>query len=83
MGHGTVKEVLSRIKYDPSWDEMEYYIIIEYRTRGGGTEKKIPVSEIELGRGYFFVGDAQIPYHRVLKIVKKDEVIWETRKIRL
>ena len=82
MRKGSVKEVLSKIKYDPREDEGNYYIVIEHRGAYGDV-KKIPVELIELGGGYFFVGDAQIPYHRILKVVRSDgKVVWETRKDR-
>ncbi|WP_297417355.1 DUF504 domain-containing protein [Thermococcus sp.] len=81
MRKGSVKEVLARIKYDPREDESDYYIIIEHRGAYGDV-KRIPVDAIELGHGYFFVGDAQIPYHRILRVVRNDgRVIWETRKL--
>ena len=50
MRHGSVKELLSRIKYDPKMDEKEYYIVIEHRS-AEGDEKKIPIPKIELGGG--------------------------------
>ncbi|HII60225.1 DUF504 domain-containing protein [Pyrococcus horikoshii] len=82
MRKGTVKEVLAKIKYDPRENENDYYLIIEHRGDYGNV-KKIPVNLIELGHGYFFVGETQIPYHRILKVVRKDgRVIWESRKIR-
>jgi uncharacterized protein (UPF0248 family) len=81
MRKGSVKELLSKIKYDPRENEENYYIIIEHRSDRGKT-KKIPVEEIELGHGYFFVADAQIPYHRILRVEKKDgEIVWKTRKL--
>ncbi|NJE02748.1 DUF504 domain-containing protein [Thermococcus sp. MV11] len=81
MRKGSVKEVLAKIKYDPREDEGDYYIVIEHRGAYGNI-KKIPVGMIELGHGYFFVGDAQIPYHRILQVVRRDgTVIWETRKL--
>ncbi|MFA4805108.1 DUF504 domain-containing protein [Pyrococcus kukulkanii] len=82
MRKGAVKEVLAKIKYDPRENEEDYYIIIEHRG-AENNERKIPVDWIELGHGYFFVGQTQIPYHRILKVVRNDgRVIWETRKIR-
>ncbi|MFA4640045.1 DUF504 domain-containing protein [Pyrococcus kukulkanii] len=82
MRKGTVKEVLAKIKYDPRENEDDYYIVIEHRGAYGNV-RKIPVKLIELGHGYFFVGETQIPYHRILKVVRKDgRVIWETRKNR-
>lgn len=39
MRHGSVKELLSRIKYDPKMDEKEYYIVIEHRSAEGGREE--------------------------------------------
>ncbi len=82
MRKGSVKEVLARIRHDPREDEGEYSIVIEHRGVYGDV-KKIPVRDIELGHGYFFVGEAQIPYHRILRVVKKDgKVVWETRKVR-
>jgi uncharacterized protein (UPF0248 family) len=80
MRKGSVKEVLAKIKYDPRENEDDYYIIIEHRGDYGSI-KKIPVRLIELGHGYFFIDEAQIPYHRILEVVRKDgRVIWETRK---
>ncbi|MFA4669209.1 DUF504 domain-containing protein [Pyrococcus kukulkanii] len=82
MRKGTVKEVLAKIKYDPRENEDDYYIVIEHRGAYGNV-RKIPVKLIELGHGYFFVGETQIPYHRILKVVRKDgRVVWETRKNR-
>lgn len=80
---GSVKEMLSKLKYDPREDENDYYVVIEHR--GRGTEEiEISVGLIELGRGYFFLDDAQIPYHRILRVVRNDgKVVWETRKVRL
>lgn len=79
MRKGFVKEVLSKIKYDPREDEEDYYIIIEHRGAFGNV-KRIPVKYITLGHGYFFVEDAQIPYHRILKVMRKDgRVVWERR----
>ncbi len=81
MRKGLVKEVLAKLKYDPREDERDYYVVIEHRGAYGDV-KRIPVGVIELGHGYFFVGDVQIPYHRILKVVRKDgKVVWETRKI--
>ncbi|AAL81424.1 hypothetical protein PFDSM3638_06485 [Pyrococcus furiosus DSM 3638] len=80
MRKGSVKEVLAKIKYDPRENEEDYFIIIEHRGSYGNV-RKIPVSLIELGHGYFFVGETQIPYHRILKVVRKDgRVVWESRK---
>ncbi len=79
MRKGSVKEALVKIKYDPREREEDYYILIEHRGAYGDV-KKIPVELIELGRGYFFVGEAQIPYHRILRVVMRDgKVIWKKR----
>ncbi|ASI98646.1 DUF504 domain-containing protein [Thermococcus celer] len=80
MRKGSVKEVLAKIKYDPREREGDYYIVIEHRGAYGDV-KRIPVEMIELGHGYFFVDETQIPYHRILRVVRKDgKVVWETRK---
>lgn len=81
MRKGSVKEMLAKIKYDPRENEGDYYIVIEHRGAYGNI-KKIPVEMIELGHGYFFVGEAQIPYHRIIRVVRKDgKVVWETKKL--
>jgi len=81
MRKGSVKEVLARIKYDPREKESDYYVVIEHRGAYGNV-KRIPVETIELGHGYFFVGETQIPYHRILMVVRSDgEVVWRTRKL--
>ena len=37
---------------------------------------------IELGHGYFFVGEAQIPYHRILRVVRKDgTIVWSKKRL--
>lgn len=80
MRKGSLKEILAKIKYDPREDEKNYYIVIEHRG-AYGNEKRIPLEMIELGHGYFFIGETQIPYHRVLRVVGKDGgVVWETKK---
>ncbi|AEH24605.1 DUF504 domain-containing protein [Pyrococcus yayanosii] len=80
MRKGSVKEALAKIKYDPRENEEDYFVIIEHRGAYGDI-KKIPVRVIELGHGYFFVGETQIPYHRIIKVVRKDgRVVWERRK---
>ena len=79
MRKGSLKEVLAKIKHDPREDESNYYIVIEHRG-AYGNEKRIPVEMIELGRGYFFIGGTQIPYHRIIRGVRGDgKVIWERR----
>ena len=81
MRKGSVKEVLAKLKYDPREDEGDYYVVIEHRGAYGDV-KKIPVAVIKLGHGYFFIGETQIPYHRIMRVVRKDGmVIWETRKL--
>jgi len=76
---GFVKEVLSKIKYDARENEEDYYIVIEHRGTYGNI-KKIPVKMITLGHGYFFIEDTQIPYHRILAVIKKDgKVVWKKR----
>ncbi|AFK22498.1 DUF504 domain-containing protein [Pyrococcus sp. ST04] len=80
MRKGSVKEALAKIKYDPRENEEDYYIVIEHRGSYGNI-KKIPVKLIDLGHGYFFVGETQIPYHRIIRIVRKDgRVVWESKK---
>jgi len=82
MRKGSVKEVLAKIKHDPRENEGDYLIVIEHRGVYGDV-KRIPVRDIELGHGYFFVGEAQIPYHRILRVIRRDgTVVWETRKVR-
>jgi len=81
MRKGSVKEALAKIKYDPRENESDYYIVIEHR--GAYRDiKKIPVEIIELGHGYFFIGETQIPYHRILVVVRKDgKVVWRKRGV--
>ncbi|WP_456368316.1 DUF504 domain-containing protein [Thermococcus sp.] len=81
MRKGSVKEVLAKIKYDPREREEDYYIVIEHRGAYGNV-KKIPLEMIELGHGYFFVGEAQIPYHRILRVVRKDgTIVWSKKRL--
>jgi len=79
MRRGSLKELLAKIKHDPREDERDYYIVIEHRG-AYGNEKKILVEMIELGHGYFFIGDTQIPYHRIKRVVRRNgKVVWEKK----
>ena len=80
MRKGSLRELLAKLKHDPRENEADYLIVIAHRG-GENDQKVIPVELIELGNGYFFVGETQIPYHQILRVVRRDgTVIWEKRK---
>ncbi len=76
------RDVLNRLKWTKgeSLDEA----VIWYIHRGApGDVMRIAGSTIkELGRGFFETEEATIPYHRILKIEYKGEVVFEkTRRM--
>ncbi len=72
------RDVLNRLKWHPeeTLDDVEIKII----HRGGeGNLKIFKGTEIEKLEKSFFVtkDDTWIPYHRIVEIKRKDEILWK------
>ena len=74
------REILNRIKWTET-DELEG-VEIWYLHRGAPNDTRIiRGTEVSgLGRHYLELENASIPYHRILKIVYRKEVLYERRK---
>ena len=72
----TARDVLNRIKWK---DDGLAHVEIWYTHRGAPKDTMIISGEIiiDLGRSFFNTGEASIPYHRIQKIVYKDEIIFQ------
>lgn len=74
------REVLNELKWHPKLKLREARITITHR--GAPNDKRvIQGSEVlELGRSFMRVasreGEVEIPYHRVLRIEARGEVLW-------
>jgi len=70
------RQVLNRMRWGASGLNM---VIITYVHRGGPDDLASVKGEdiTELGRSFFTVGDGQIPYHRIVKIEKDREVVFQ------
>jgi uncharacterized protein (UPF0248 family) len=77
------REVLNRLKWsgNRSLDD----VVIFYLHRGApGDMMSIKGSDIvELERSFFVTADSKIPYHRIRRIEKAGEVLYEERSIKI
>jgi uncharacterized protein (UPF0248 family) len=70
------RQVLNRIR----WGEGGLRgVVVTYVHRGGPDDlANVRGEEIsDLGRSFFTVGEGQIPYHRIIKIEKEGEVVFQ------
>ncbi len=74
-----LREVLSRIWW--SVDKEKCFIVILHR--GAPKNRKVlAVKDIdEIKAGYLFVGDLQIPIHRIIEIICNGKTLWKRKKI--
>ncbi|MEM3341577.1 MAG: RNA repair domain-containing protein, partial [Thermoplasmata archaeon] len=70
---------LKRLKYDTRYNLDE--CVIEYIHRGVPENKKIIHGRdiIELGKSFFKTAEAEIPYHRILTITWREEVLYKKK----
>ncbi|MDH7508269.1 MAG: RNA repair domain-containing protein [Methanomassiliicoccales archaeon] len=75
------REILNELKWrkDRNLAEAE----IHYLHRGAPNNIKIiSGSEIkELGRYFFSVGDSEVPYHRIRKIIYRGEILFDSSSL--
>jgi uncharacterized protein (UPF0248 family) len=77
------REVLNRLKWsgDRSLDD----VVIYYLHRGApGDIMSIKGGDIvELERSFFVTADSKIPYHRIRRIEKRGEIVYEDKGIKI
>ena len=74
----TVREVLNRLRWDAAAERLG--VVIEVRTREDGIER-LEVVEFEsvvdiLRRGVALSGETFLPYHRIVRVRRGNEVLW-------
>jgi len=70
------REVILRIIWHPEEREEDYLIVIRHRG-APRNEIRIPLSEVSPKRWFLEYEGKLIPYHRVLRIERKEgDVIW-------
>ena len=70
------RQVLNRMR----WGEggLRGVVVIYVHREGPNDQAYVKGEDItELGRSFFAVGEGQIPYHRIVKIEKKGEVVFQ------
>ncbi|WP_448579127.1 DUF504 domain-containing protein [Thermosphaera sp.] len=68
---GEIEEWLKRIFFGGC--KNEYVVYIKYRDEGADVLKPVPGEFItDVRRGYIFIGEDQIPFHRVVEIRLKN-----------
>ena len=77
----TIQDLLNKIKWDKRESPEEYFIF--YYDRVVDNLLKIPYTKIKRIEGSFMVLDnedeSNIPLHRVRKVMKNNEIIWERK----
>jgi len=77
---GEIEEWLRKVVF--SGEKNEYIVFIKHRTDEGVILRPIPGRFIDdLRRGYLYVGEEMIPFHRVVEIRRKDGTIVYSRRI--
>ncbi len=76
---GEIEEWLRKVVF--SGEKEEYIVFIKHRTDEGVVLRPIPGRFIDdLRRGYLYVGEEMIPFHRVVEIRRKDGTIVYSRR---
>ncbi|MBN2013745.1 MAG: DUF504 domain-containing protein [Candidatus Altiarchaeota archaeon] len=70
------KDALNRIRWDRKLKPEEYSIM--YLDRG--KLREVRFTEIQLQGDFFQSAENQIPMHRIRKILRKGNVVWEKRR---
>jgi uncharacterized protein (UPF0248 family) len=73
------RDVLNRIRWDKSLKASDYSLT--YVDRFHPEEKEIPVSEISIEGDFIKHRESLIPMHRIRKILWKNKIVWNKRKI--
>ena len=77
---GEIEEWLRKVVF--SGEKDEYIVFIKHRTNEGVILRPIPGRFIDdLRRGYLYVGEEMIPFHRVVEIRRKDGTIVYSRRL--
>ena len=76
-----IKDLLNKIKWDKRENPEEYFIF--YYDRILKKLIKIPYTKIKKLEGSFMIlgneEESNIPLHRVRKVMKNNEIIWERK----
>ena len=77
-----IKQLLDKIKWDKAENPYDYTLF--YYDRVANNLKKIKYIDIEKIEDNFLIitlegKETNLPLHRIRKVMKKDEVIWERK----
>ena len=74
-----IRDVLNKIK----WTDDLGLVKIWYLHRGVPDDEKVVEGDliVSIGKSFFYTKDSAIPFHRVLKIVYKDKVIFDRSQL--
>jgi uncharacterized protein (UPF0248 family) len=75
-----VREILNKVKWDERMDFDQLDVV--YLHRGAPDDlKTISGREIvNIGTSFLSLNEAEIPYHRIIKILYEGEVLFERKK---
>jgi hypothetical protein len=74
-----IRDILNKLKWSKDFSKVEVW----YRHRGAPNNTRIIKGEeiVSIGKSFLETKNAMIPYHRVLKIIYGDKVIFDRFKI--
>ena len=74
------KDILNNLKWNRKYNFEN--VEIWYLHRGASNDTKIISADeiISLGKSFIKTGSAMIPYHRVLRIIYENEVVFSRKK---
>ncbi len=73
------RDALNRITWDKNLNPGDFSI--RYIDRASQKMKEVGFTDIGLEGDFFRYGDSLIPMHRIRKILCKDRVVWDRRRI--
>lgn len=73
------RDALNRITWDKNLSPGDFSI--RYVDRASQKMKEVDFTDIGLEGDFFRYGDSLIPMHRIRKILCKDRVVWDRRRI--
>jgi len=71
-----IKQFINKIKYDPKENPDDYVLVY----RDFDKESEIRFTDIKDIEGNFIISKfAEIPLHRIRKVLKNGEIVWERK----
>jgi uncharacterized protein (UPF0248 family) len=74
------REILNKIKWDERMDFDQLEVVYLHRGAPNVLKKIYGREIVHIGKSFLSLNEAEIPYHRIIKILYKGEVLFERIK---